>query len=61
MGAIHSTKIQTGPTGKSGPHQKVDHFFQNFSGWTEAIHWGLDRNFQNFGWMDRTLWNHDRS
>ena len=27
MGAIHSTKIQTGPTGKRGPPQKVDHFF----------------------------------
>ena len=24
MGAIHSTKIQTGPTGKRGPPQKVD-------------------------------------
>ena len=38
MGAIHSTKIQTGPTGKSGPPQKVDQFFRNFSGWTEPIH-----------------------
>ena len=27
MGAIHSTKIPTGPTGKSGPPQKVDPFF----------------------------------
>ena len=27
MGAIHSTKIQTGPTGKRGPPQKVDQFF----------------------------------
>lgn len=27
MGAVHSTKIQTGPTGKSGPPQKVDQFF----------------------------------
>ena len=27
VGAIHSTKIQTGPTGKSGPPQKVDQFF----------------------------------
>ena len=27
MGAIHSIKIQTGPTGKSGPPQKVDQFF----------------------------------
>ena len=30
MGVIHSTKIQTGPTGKSGPPQKVDHFFKTF-------------------------------
>ena len=28
---------QTGPTGKRGPPQKVDHFFRNFSGWTEPI------------------------
>ena len=28
MGAIHSIKIQTGPTGKSGPPQKVDQFFR---------------------------------
>ena len=27
LGAIHSTKIQTGPTGKRGPPQKVDLFF----------------------------------
>ena len=38
MGAIHSTKIQTGLTGRSGPPQKVDQFFRNFSGWTEPIH-----------------------
>ena len=37
-GAIHSTKIPTGPTGKRGPPQKVDPFFRNFSGWTEPIH-----------------------
>ena len=41
-GAIHSIKIPTGPTGKSGPPQKVDPFFRNFSGWTEPIHWVLD-------------------
>ena len=29
-GAIHSTKIQTGPNGKSGPPQMVDHFFTTF-------------------------------
>ena len=50
-GAIHSTKIQTGPTGKRGPPQKVDLFFQNFSGWTEPIHWVLDWNFWKF-WLN---------
>ena len=49
MGAIHSTKIQTGPMGKRGP--KVDQFFRNFSGWTEPIHWVLDRNFRKF-WLN---------
>ena len=43
LGAIHSTKIPTGPRGKSGPPQKVDPFFRNFSRWTEPI----------FGLMDR--------
>ena len=37
-GAIHSTKIPTGPTGKIGLPQKVDQFFWHFSGWTEPIH-----------------------
>ena len=50
-GAIHSTKIPTGPTGKRGPPQKVDLFFRNFSGWTEPIHWVLDWNFQKF-WLN---------
>ena len=50
-GAIHSTKISTGPTGKRGPPQKVDPFFRNFSGWTEPIHWVLDRNFRKF-WLN---------
>ena len=50
-GAIHSTKVPTGPTGKSGPPQKVDPFFRNFSGWTEPIHWVLDRNFRKF-WLN---------
>ena len=45
-GAIHSTKIQTGPTGKRGPPQKVDQYFRNFSGWTKPIHWVLDRNLE---------------
>ena len=48
LGAIHSTKIPTAPTGKSGPPQKVDQFFRHFSGWTEAIHWALDGNFRKF-------------
>ena len=51
QGAIHSTKIPTGPTGKSGPPHKVDPFFRNFSGWTEPIHWVLDRNFRKF-WLN---------
>ena len=51
MGAIHSTKIPTCPTGKSGPPQKVDPFFRNFSGWTEPIHSVLDRNFRKF-WLN---------
>ena len=38
LGAIHLTKIPTGPTWKGGPPQKVDQFFRNFSGWTEPIH-----------------------
>ena len=50
-GAIHSTKIQTGPTGKRGPPQKVDLFFRNFSSWTDPIHWVLDRNFRKF-WLN---------
>ena len=37
-GAIHSTKIQIGPTAKRGPPQKMDQFFRNFSGWTKPIH-----------------------
>ena len=34
-----------------GPPQKVDPFFQNFSSWTEPIHWVLDRNFPKF-WLN---------
>ena len=49
--AIHSTKVPTGPTGKSGPPQKVDPFFRNFSGWNEPIHWVLDGNFRKF-WLN---------
>ena len=43
----------TGPTEKRGPPQKVDHFFRNFSGWTEPIHSVLDRNFRKF-WFNRS-------
>ena len=50
-GAIHSTKIPTGPTRKIGPPQKVDPFFRNFSGWTKPIHWDLDGNFRKF-WLN---------
>ena len=32
------SKILTNPTRKSGPPQKVDQCFRNFSGWTEQIH-----------------------
>ena len=61
MGAIHSTKIPTGATGKSGPPQKVDQYFRNFSGWNEPIHrvlavigsWFWTLISGNFGWMDR--------
>ena len=45
--SIHPN-FPTGPTGKSGPPQNVDQFFRNFSGWTEPIHWVLDRNFRKF-------------
>ena len=45
-GAIHSTKIPTGPTEKRGPPQKVVQYFRNFSGWTKPIHWVLDRNLE---------------
>ena len=56
--SIHPN-FPTGPNGKSGPPQKVDQFFRNFSGWTEPIHWVLDRNFGNFRWMNcaHDLWN----
>ena len=41
------------PTEKSGPPRKVDWFFRNFSGWTEPIHSGLDRNFRKF-WLNES-------
>ena len=34
-----------------GPPQKVDLFFRNSCGWTEPIHWVLDRNFRKF-WLN---------
>ena len=37
LGAIHSTNIQTGPTGKSGPPQNVDQLFRN---WTDPLSFG---------------------
>ena len=37
-GHVPFNQIPTGPTGKSGPPQKVDPFFQNFSDWTKPIH-----------------------
>jgi len=48
-GMVHFHR--TGPTEKSGPPRKVDHFFRNFSGWTEPIHTVLDRNFRTF-WLN---------
>ena len=56
VGPIHSTKIQTGPTGKSGLLQKVDQFF------FETFPAGPNRSIEfwteisgNFGWMDCAL------
>ena len=55
MGAIHSTKIPTGQTGKSGPPQKVDPFFETFPvGPNRSIEFWTEI-FGNFGWMDRAL------
>ena len=48
-GAIHSTKIQTSPIGKSGPPQNMDQFLRNVSGWTEPMLWVLDEISTNFG------------
>ena len=44
-GRDHSTKIPTGPTGKTGPPQKVDPFFRNFSSWTKPIHLSFGPKF----------------
>ena len=52
----HSTKIQTGPTGKRGPPQKVDQFFETFPvGPNRSIEFWTEIS-GNFGWMDRALW-----
>ena len=52
VGAIHSTKIPTGPTGKRGPPQKVDPFFRNFSvGPNRSIEFWTEISGK-FGWMD---------
>jgi len=40
-GTVHFNR--TGPTEKSGLPRKVDHFFRNFSGWTEPIHSAQDK------------------
>ena len=42
MGAIHSTKIPTDPTEKSGPPQKVDQFFSKLFllDWTDKLSFG---------------------
>jgi len=48
-GTVHFDR--TGPTEQSGPPRKVDRFFRNFSGWTEPIHSGLDRNFRKV-WLN---------
>ena len=51
-GAIHSTKIPTGQTGKSGPPQKVDPFFETFPvGPNRSIEFWTEI-FGNFRWMD---------
>ena len=39
-GTVHFD--QNSLTEKSGPPRKVDHFYQNFSGWTRPIHSVLD-------------------
>ena len=51
----HSTKIPTGPTGKSGPLQNVDQFFETFPvGPNRSIEFWTEIS-RNFDWMDRVL------
>ena len=54
MGAIHSTKIPTGPTGKSGPPQKGELVFSKPVGANQSIECWTEIS-GNFGWMDRVL------
>ena len=51
VGPIHSTKIQTGPTGKSGLLQKVDQFFSKLFRLDRTDPLSLDRNFRKF-WLN---------
>ena len=48
-GTVHFDR--TRPTEKSGPCRNLDHFFRNFSGWTEPNHSVLDRSLRKF-WLN---------
>ena len=53
LGAIHSTKIQTGPTGKRGPPKRWTRFFETcLVGPNRSIEFWTEIS-GNFGWMDR--------
>ena len=51
VGAIHSAKFRPVRLGKVVYFKRWTGFFRNFSGWTEPIHWVLDRNFRKF-WLN---------
>ena len=52
-GAIHSTKIPTGPTGKSGGPKRWTRFFETFSvGPNRSIEFWTKIS-DNFGWIER--------
>ena len=54
MGAIHSTKIPTGPTGKVVHLKRWTRFFETFPvGPNRSIEFWTEIS-RNFGWMDRT-------
>ena len=54
-GAIHSTKIQTGPTGKRDHLKRWTRFFETFPvGPNRSIEFWTEIS-GNFGWMDRAL------